>query len=276
MENGFSIALTPVQLAAVMADESVLTERIWGSIGFLGSVLELASATALCLVPEPTGVTKAGCIIVGAHSLDGISASAYQVYSGKPTASMTARATAGIAKELGADKSTADQIGIAVDVILPFSVAGAARVASVRMGQVNLMKHEAVKGIKGGGHTIKKHVGKSELEMRDKIKRGLQSGSLNPLTGATSSFYNLNTAEKALSKAIKVNRGRIRAWAKSTSADRAGAYLELRYAHSSPVGGVITVQSGKLVETNKIEFVLLKKEHNKKPYYILTAFPILD
>ncbi|UDQ82078.1 hypothetical protein LJN55_09675 [Erwinia rhapontici] len=30
MENGFSIAMTPVQLAAVMADESVLTERIWG------------------------------------------------------------------------------------------------------------------------------------------------------------------------------------------------------------------------------------------------------
>ncbi|BCQ41143.1 hypothetical protein [Erwinia rhapontici] len=71
MENGFSIAMTPVQLAAVMADESVLTERIWGGIGFLGSVLELAGATTLCLVPEPTGVTKAGCIIVGAHSLDG-------------------------------------------------------------------------------------------------------------------------------------------------------------------------------------------------------------
>ena len=84
MENGFSIAMTPVQLAAVMADESVLTERIWGGIGFLGSVLELAGATTLCLVPEPTGVTKAGCIIVGAHSLDGMSASAWQVYSGRP------------------------------------------------------------------------------------------------------------------------------------------------------------------------------------------------
>lgn len=36
MENGFSIAMTPVQLAAVMADESVLTERTWGGIGFSG------------------------------------------------------------------------------------------------------------------------------------------------------------------------------------------------------------------------------------------------
>ncbi|WP_421505745.1 hypothetical protein [Erwinia rhapontici] len=33
MENGFSIAMTPVQLAAVMSDESVLTERIWGREG---------------------------------------------------------------------------------------------------------------------------------------------------------------------------------------------------------------------------------------------------
>lgn len=274
MENGFSLAMTPVQLAAVMANKSVLTERIWGSIGFLGSVLELASATALCLVPEPTGVTKAGCIIVGAHSLDGMSASAYQVYSGKPTASMTARATAGIAREPGADKSTADQIGVAVDVVIPFSIAGAARVASVRMGQVNLIRHEAIKGMKGGGHTIKKHIGKSELEMADKIKRGLQSGSLNPVTGATSSFYNLKTAEKALSQAIKANRSRIRAWAKSTPADRSETYLELRYTHNSPVGSVLTVQSGKLVETNKIEFVLSKKQYNNKPYYILTAFPI--
>lgn len=115
----------------------------------------------------------------------------------------------------------------------------------------------------------------SESKMREKIKQGLQSGSLNPLTGATSSFYNLNIAEKALSKAIKANRSRIRAWAKNTSADRAGAYLEIRYTHSSPVGNVITVQSGKLVETNKIELVLLKKKHNNKPYYILTAFPIM-
>ena len=60
MENGLSVAMTPLQLAAVMANESVLTERIWGSVGFLASVLELAGASALCLVPEPTGVTKNG------------------------------------------------------------------------------------------------------------------------------------------------------------------------------------------------------------------------
>ncbi|BCQ38585.1 RNase A-like domain-containing protein [Erwinia rhapontici] len=272
MENGFSLAMTPVQLAAVMADESVLTERIWGSIGFLGSVLELASATALCLVPEPTGVTKAGCIIVGAHSLDGISASAYQVYSGKPTASMTARATAGIARELGADNSTADQIGIAVDVVIPFSVAGAARVASVKMGQVSLMKHEAVKGFGGGGHTLKKHVGKSEVELMEKIGRGLQSNTLKNSSSA-SSFTSLNVAEKSISGAIKANRWKIRRWAKNSPTDHKSLYLEFNHLHSSKVGIVVPAATQTATKTNKLTVVLFKKSYNGKPYYILTAYP---
>ena len=273
MENGFSIAMTPVQLAAVMANESVLTERIWGSIGFLGSVLELAGATALCLVPEPTGVTKAGCIIVGAHSLDGMSASAYQVYSGKPTASMTARATAGIARGLGADKSTADQVGVAVDVVIPFSVAGAARVASVRMGQVNLMKHEAVKGFSGGGHILKKHVGKTQQDLLDKRARGIQSGTYRS-NSASSSFVSQAIAEKALSQAIKANRAAIRRWARNTTVERSDYSLLLRHTFNKPVGIVLKNGSTSVVESNKFEFVLYKKSYNGKPYYILTAYPI--
>ncbi|MGR2855290.1 hypothetical protein FY046_04445 [Erwinia sp. 1181_3] len=273
MENGFSIAMTPVPLAAVMADESVLTERIWGSIGFLGSVLELAGATALCLVPEPTGVTKAGCIIVGAHSLDGMSASAWQVYSGKPTASMTARATAGIASELGADKSTADQIGIAVDVILPFSVAGTARVASVRMGQVNLMRHEAVKGFSGGGHTLRKHVGKSERELLEKVKRGIQSGSFKE-GNAASSFISLHIAEQAISKAVKANRAEIRQWAKSNSTDNE-SHLIFKYNVKKNVGIIVKYDSTEAVKATRIEVVMKKKRFNNKPYYITTAYPVL-
>ena len=251
----------------------MLTERIWGSIGFLGSVLELASATALCLVPEPTGVTKAGCIIVGAHSLDGISSSAYQVYSGKPTASMTARATAGIARELGADKSTADQIGIAVDVIFPFSVAGAARVASVRMGQVNLMKHEAVKGFEGGGHTLRKPVGKSESELLEKIRRGKQSGSFKE-GNAASSFASLNIAEQAISNAVKANRAKIRQWAKGNSADNE-FYLVFKYDVKKSVGIVVKYDSTEAAKATRIEVVMKKKQFNNKPYYIATAYPIL-
>ncbi|NNS09535.1 RNase A-like domain-containing protein, partial [Erwinia sp. JH02] len=194
-------------------------------------------------------------------------------YSGKPTASMTARATAGIASELGADKSTADQIGIAVDVILPFSVAGAARVASVRMGQVNLMRHEAAKGFSGGGHTLRKHVGKSERELLEKVKRGIQSGSFRP-EHAASSFTSLDVAEKAISKAVKANRAKIRQWAKGSSADT-GFYLTFMYDVKKNVGIIVKYDSTEAVKATKIEVVMKKKQFNNKPYYITTDFPVI-
>ncbi|MGE9552956.1 hypothetical protein ACQPT2_17490 [Erwinia amylovora] len=55
MDNGLSMAMTPVQLAAIMEDETALgdsvSHRSWAGVSFPGSVLELASATTLCLVP---------------------------------------------------------------------------------------------------------------------------------------------------------------------------------------------------------------------------------
>lgn len=277
MENGLTIAMTPVQLAAVMADETAtgdaISNRIWGGVGFLGSVLELASATTLCLVPEPTGLTKAGCIVVGAHSLDGIGSSAYQVYTGKKKASMTARATAGIAKDLGASKNAAEQIGIAVDMVIPFAVAGAARVASVTMGQVKLISHEAVKGIMGGGHTIKKHVGKSLQDMLDKRARGIQSRTYRA-GSISSSFTSQAIAEKALSQAIKANRTAIRRWAKSTPVENKDYYLQLTHTFNKPVGILLRDGETTAVETNRFIFVFYKKSYNGKPYYLLTAYPI--
>lgn len=276
MDNSISIAMTPAQMAAVMTDETIsessFSNRAWGGIEFLGGILELASATALCLVPEPTGLTKAGCIIVGTHGMDTVSSAAYQVYTGKQTASITARATAGIAREMGLDDQTAEQIGIAVDVIIPFSIAGAVRVASVRMGQINLMEHEAVKGIAGGGHTIKKHVGKSESELIDKIKRGLQSGTFKA-SGAASSFTSLKIAEKAISKAMKANAWKIRRWARSTPADHSRSFLEFDYAYPSSIGIVVKASTLKATKTNLFTVVLQKKSYNGKPLYVLTAYP---
>lgn len=277
MENGLTIAMTPVQLAAVMADETAtgdaISNRIWGGVGFLGSVPELASATALCLVPKPTGLTKAGYIVVGAHSLDGIGSSAYQVYTGKKKASMTARATADIAKDLGASKNAAEQIGIAVDMVIPFAVAGAARVASVTMGQVKLISHEAVKGIMGGGHAIKKHVGKTAQELMEKVLRGKQSGTFKAGHSA-SSFTSLEIAEKAISKAVKANRVKIRQWAKSNGADSEN-YLVFSYDFKSRVGIVVKYDATQAASATRIEVVMKKKQYNNKPYYIATVYPVL-
>jgi len=145
MDDGIKIVLSPVQLAAVLSDKSVtegetLSNRLYGGLGLVMGTLELAGATALCIAPEPTGLTKAACVIVGAHSMDSINTAADQMLSGKNVHSATYRASAEMAKQFGADDETAWKVGLTVDVTVPIALSlglGAARVAAVRVGRIN-------------------------------------------------------------------------------------------------------------------------------------------
>ena len=143
------------------------------------------------------------------------------------------------------------------------------------MGQVSLMRNEAVKGIKGGGHTLKKHAGKSEMDLIDKIGRGLKSGTLKQASAA-SSFTSVEIAVKAISKAMKAKRWEIRRWAKSTSTHNVRAFLEFDYVYTSKVGIVVPASTMTAKETYAFTVVLHKKAYNGKPYYILTAYPRLN
>ncbi len=84
MDDGIKIAMSPVQLAAALSDKTVteaetMSNSLPGGLGLIMGSLVLAGATALCIAPEPTGLTKAGCVVVGAHSLDSIHAAANQL-----------------------------------------------------------------------------------------------------------------------------------------------------------------------------------------------------
>lgn len=86
--NEVRIVLSPVQLAAVLSDASIsegetLSNRLWGGLGVVGGVVEMFGAGVLCAVPEPTTLSKIGCVVVGVHSLDTVQASARQVWTGR-------------------------------------------------------------------------------------------------------------------------------------------------------------------------------------------------
>lgn len=51
--------------------------------------------------------------------------------------------------------------------------------------------------------------------------------------------------------------------------------LELVYIYNKPVGIVVRANSSIVYPTNKIQIVLHKGFYNEKPYYILTAYPIM-
>jgi hypothetical protein len=276
--EGLSIALTPVQLAAVLGDQEVpesasLSNRLWGTVGLVGGVVELLGAGVLCVAPEPTMVTKAGCVVLGVHGFDTLATSSRQVWTGTPQRTATAVTASSAAQALGASRDTADGIGLAVDVAVPLAVASglvAARVIAVRASRfrlepVDLLRHEGPLNTKLGGHTIREHVGKTEAELfsRFALKKTLQ---------ASSSFTDLQTAEAAISATVRANARAIKAWSRSAAV---GSKPKAFYHDVGSVVG-IGVQRGSTTvsQLTNVRVVLNMKSYNGMPYYILTAHPI--
>ena len=77
MDNGLQVLMSPVQLAAVLSDETVtqaetLQNRLLGGLGVAMGTIEMVGAGVLCLAPEPTMLSKAGCVVVGYGFRQGI------------------------------------------------------------------------------------------------------------------------------------------------------------------------------------------------------------
>ncbi|MGF6920695.1 RNase A-like domain-containing protein [Paraburkholderia sp. 40] len=173
-EDGVRAVLSAPQLAAVLtrgpiSQTEMLTNRLWGG-------LQVAA-----------GLT------------------------GQETATLTQQSTTKLAETLKARSELANQIGVSLDIVVPFGFAGsikAARVARITMGRISLDAHETEAGSLIGGHTILKHVGRTEAQLRERLR-------LEPKRDVVSSFRDLQAAEWAISKVMDSNTPRIRSWAQS-------------------------------------------------------------
>ncbi|HEP1045032.1 TPA: RNase A-like domain-containing protein [Serratia marcescens] len=271
--EGLQVALSPVQLAAVISDSTVTEGETWsnrlmGGLGLAGGVVELLGAGVMCYAPDPTLLTKVGCVVVGTHSMDSIKTASNQIITGRSFTTDTYKSAVLLAQMLGADEDTAYNVGLTVDIAVPLvfaSALGVARVASVRVGQLKLLEHESIAGAKGGGHTIAKHVAKSSEELLERLAKspGLQSAS---------TFTDLRTAEYAISRALRVNHSLIKHWAQQPASANV---LELTYQAGKVVGFGYRQGGAIQLTSNSVRVVLLKKIYNGKPYYILTAYPII-
>jgi hypothetical protein len=283
-DDGLTLAMTPVQLAAALSDEGAVyqgesdSNRFWGGLRAVGGIAELVGAGLLLAAPEPTMATKAGGIVLGAHGLDTVQSGARQLWTGKSTRSLTEQGASALALQLGADKEAAENIGTAVDIAVPIIVSvgvGAARVMAVRGGRISLAAHEAAAGSKIGGHTIAKHVAQTEAQMMarmQKLEAAHKAGKLKKVPDAISSFKSLEAAEKALYQAIRANKKAIEAWAKTAAK---GSKQPFTYTAAEDIGEGVVRATGKLTQMRKLRFVLKMEEYNGKPFYILTAFPEL-
>ena len=277
-EEGLSVALTPVQMAAVLGGYDVpasasWSNRLWGSLGLVGGVMELLGAGVLCATPEPTMVTKAGCVVLGVHGFDTLATSSRQVWTGAPEHTATSLTASAAAQAWGASREVAEGIGLAVDVAVPLSVASglvAARVIAVRANRfrlepVDLLRHEGPANTRIGGHTIRQHVGKTEAELFARF-------ALKKPPPVASSFTDLQTAEAAISATVRANARAIAAWSRSAAV---GAKPKAFFHNVGSVVG-IGVQRGSTTvsQLSNVSVVLNMRSYNGMPYYILTAFPI--
>ncbi|MCC8403628.1 hypothetical protein LJ655_17305 [Paraburkholderia sp. MMS20-SJTN17] len=265
--EGVKVVLSAPQLVAVLSHQSIsqtemFSNRLWGGLRIVGGVLEMVGAGALCVLPEPTMASKAGCVTFGVHGSDSAAAGLRQVWTGQDTATLTQQGTTKLAEAMKASPDMANNIGLSLDIAVPFGFAGsirAARATSVTMGRIHLHMHEARAGSRIGGHTISKHVGRTETQLRERLR-------LEPTRRVVSSFVNLEEAEWAISETMRANALLINAWTKGPKEP-----LRLEKDVGRKVGYALVRKTDTLVNSSKVWVVLKYETYNRMPCYILTA-----
>jgi hypothetical protein len=274
-DQGIKIILSPVHLAALLSDKSVsegetLSNRLYGGLGVAGGVVEMFGAGAMCIVPEPTMLTKAGCVVVGTHSLDTIQASLRQLWTGRDTRTDTYDSAVLLAETLGADKKTAIKVGLTFDLAIPFAFSfaiGAERVVAIHGGRLKLSAYEAPKGSRAAGHTIEKHIGKSAEELFARLKS-------SPRLKESSSFISMRDAENLVSKVLRDNKNQIAMLAKNVpTGHNFKMVFDRKFARQ--VGILVNRSSSEAKKCYSVRVVLKFEYWHGKPYFILTSFPMV-
>jgi hypothetical protein len=117
---------------------------------------------------------------------------------------------------------------------------------------------------RAGGHTIRRHVGKNYKWLVKRLEE-------EPRLKAASSFYDLQTAESCVRRAIYFNREKIERWLRSSHAPDK---LVLTYTCKKPVG-IRVERAGKGVYRESITRrvrVILKRDRDYG-FIVLTAYP---
>jgi len=261
------IVLSPIQLAAILEGGTInetetQSNRLWGGVKLLFGAIELVGGVVLLVAPEPTMVTKAGGVVLGGHGADTAAAGMRQLWYGREKTTLTAQAAEAAARSMGVDPDRAATVGMAVDIAVPLAAgfAGAARLAAVRAGRIDIVAEQAA-----GGHTLSKHVGESTFNLIRRLAR-------EPRIPAASTFAGIREAEEVLSAAVKANATAIKAWA---STAQVGARLPFGYDAGRIIGWGVIRATGQRVDMSKCLIVLEKAASGtKKIFFVLTSYPV--
>lgn len=115
-----------------------------------------------------------------------------------------------------------------------------------------------------GGHTLARHVGKSDEDLRARLVR-------EPRISAASTYTDRDTAQRVVAEALAANAARLRRW---TAREGRRPNLALDYE------GPVSVTVGRSIRRGQDEadpchdaVVVLKWDENAGDYYVLTSYP---
>jgi len=114
-----------------------------------------------------------------------------------------------------------------------------------------------------GGHTIEKHVGKTEKWLRQRLKD-------NPLIEATSSFYNKEVANRAQIQTTKLYGKEFDEWAKNSASD----FPIKRVIEMNEPAGIVVMRGKDGIQISSKVEVRVVKDNTERGWHIISTFPL--
>ena len=116
--------------------------------------------------------------------------------------------------------------------------------------------HEAA-----GGHTLERHVGKTEAELAQRLEKDKR-------ISAASSFTYRSVAEAAIAEAMSKKQSAIDSWMKK----RGNSYT-IDYNANKIIGITLRRRASKAISTSRLKIILQRSTKLPPGYFILTAYP---
>lgn len=113
-----------------------------------------------------------------------------------------------------------------------------------------------------GGHTLSRHVGKTDAELRDRLRR-------EPEISAASTYTDRETAERVVGAALESKEKAFAAW-RARVGSRPN--FVLHYRDREPVGR--SISRGRAASTPcRDALVVLRWDNRSSRFYVLTSYP---
>jgi len=112
-----------------------------------------------------------------------------------------------------------------------------------------------------GGHTLERHVGKTEAQLAQRL-------ASETTISAASSFTNRSVAEAAIAEAMNKNQSAIDSWVKSR-----GNRYTIDYNANRIIGITLRRRASKATSASRLRIVLQRSAKLPPGYFILTAYP---